>query len=146
MESPQEAQLPSTSTVGGTTRSMCGMLSSRLDMSMESPRSGSTLKIGWTVRGRQVRAIGLRALFRKEKMWQRHKLKPRYDVVVIGAGVHGLSIAYYLAKNHNITNLAVLDKVYLGGGKSDRNPALIRDNYMTVQEVQLYRERRALHE
>jgi len=82
----------------------------------------------------------LRALFRKEKMWQRHKLKPRYDVVVIGAGVHGLSIAYYLAKNHKITNVAVLDKVYLGGGNSGRNTAIIRANYMTVEGVHFYSE------
>jgi len=88
----------------------------------------------------------LRALFRKEKMWQRHKLKPRYDVVVIGAGVHGLSIAYYLAKNHNITNVAVLDKVYLGGGNSGRNTAIIRANYMTVEGVHFYSESLKLYE
>jgi len=88
----------------------------------------------------------LRALFRKEKMWQRHKLKPRYDVVVIGAGVHGLSIAYYLAKNHEITNVAVLDKVYLGGGNSGRNTAIIRANYMTVEGVHFYSESLKLYE
>ncbi len=88
----------------------------------------------------------MRALFRKEKMWQRHKLKPRYDVVVIGAGVHGLSIAYYLAKNHKITNVAVLDKVYLGGGNSGRNTAIIRANYMTVEGVHFYSESLKLYE
>lgn len=88
----------------------------------------------------------MRALFRKEKMWQRHKLKPRYDVVIIGAGVHGLSIAYYLAKNHGITNVAVLDKVYLGGGNSGRNTAIIRANYMTVEGVHFYGESVKLYE
>ena len=88
----------------------------------------------------------MRALFRKEKMWQRHKLKPRYDVVVIGAGVHGLSIAYYLAKNHGLTNVAVLDKVYLGGGNSGRNTAIIRANYMTVEGVHFYGESLKLYE
>ena len=88
----------------------------------------------------------MRALFREEKMWQRHKLKPRYDVVVIGAGVDGLSIAYYLAKNHNITNVAVLDKVYLGGGNSGRNTAIIRANYMTVEGVHFYSESLKLYE
>jgi sarcosine oxidase, subunit beta len=88
----------------------------------------------------------LRALFRKEKMWQRHKLKPRYDVVVIGAGVHGLSIAYYLAKNHGVTDVAVLDKVYLGGGNSGRNTAIIRANYMTVEGVHFYSESLKLYE
>ncbi len=88
----------------------------------------------------------MRALFRKEKMWQKHKLKPRYDVVVIGAGVHGLSIAYYLAKNHGITSVAVLDKVYLGGGNSGRNTAIIRANYMTVEGVHFYGESVKLYE
>lgn len=88
----------------------------------------------------------MRALFRKEKMWQRHKLKRRYDVVVIGAGVHGLSIAYYLAKNHGLTNVAVLDKVYLGGGNSGRNTAIIRANYMTVEGVHFYGESLKLYE
>lgn len=79
-------------------------------------------------------------------MWQRHKLKPRYDVVIIGAGVHGLSIAYYLAKNHGLTNVAVLDKVYLGGGNSGRNTAIIRANYMTVEGVHFYGESVKLYE
>src|SRR3989475_12002870 len=79
-------------------------------------------------------------------MWQRHKLKPRYDVVVIGAGVHGLSIAYYLAKNHKITNVADLVKVYLGDGNSGRNAAIIRANYMTVEGVHFYSESLKLYE
>jgi sarcosine oxidase subunit beta len=88
----------------------------------------------------------MRAIFRKEKMWQKHKLKPRYDVVIVGAGVHGLSIAYYLAKNHGITNVAVLDKVYLGGGNSGRNTAILRANYMTVEGVRFYGESLRLYE
>ena len=85
-------------------------------------------------------------VFRRERMWQKHKLKPKYDVVIIGAGVHGLSIAYYLAKNHGITNVAVLDKVYLGGGNSGRNTAILRANYMTVEGVQFYGESLRLYE
>jgi glycine/D-amino acid oxidase-like deaminating enzyme len=54
-------------------------------------------------------------------VWQDHDLKPTYDVVVIGAGVHGLATAYYLASNHGIRNIAVLDRSYLGGGGSGRN-------------------------
>lgn len=88
----------------------------------------------------------MRALFRKEKMLRKHKLKGRYDVVIIGAGVHGLSIAYYLARNHGITNVAVLDKVYLGGGNSGRNTAILRANYMTVEGVHFYRESLGLYE
>jgi len=52
-----------------------------------------------------------------ERMWRSHDLKPTYDIVIVGAGVHGLAIAYYLAKR-GLTNVAVLDKGYLGGGAS----------------------------
>jgi sarcosine oxidase subunit beta len=59
-------------------------------------------------------------------------------VVVIGAGVHGLATAYYLAANHGIRNVAVLDKGYLGGGGSGRNTAIIRSNYLTPEGVRFY--------
>src|SRR5207245_6933070 len=85
-------------------------------------------------------------LFRKEKMWRTHPLKSAYDVVVIGAGVHGLSIAYYLAKIHGMRNVAVLDKGYLGGGNSGRNTAILRANYMTNEGVDFYRESLKLYE
>ena len=55
-------------------------------------------------------------------MWRRHPLGDRYDVVIIGAGVHGLAIAYYLGKQ-GVSNVAVLDKGYLGGGASARSTA-----------------------
>src|SRR5437588_4724626 len=74
-----------------------------------------------------------------ERMWRTHDLKPSYDVVIIGAGVHGLAIAYYLGKR-GITNVAVLDKGYLGGGASGRNTAIIRSNYGTPQGVAFYDE------
>ena len=89
----------------------------------------------------------MRGLFRKERMWEgHHALKPRYDVVIIGAGVHGLSTAYYLAKNYGITNVAILDKTYLGGGNSGRNTAILRANYSTVEGVRLYSESLQLYE
>ncbi|MDA4123782.1 MAG: FAD-dependent oxidoreductase, partial [Thaumarchaeota archaeon] len=88
----------------------------------------------------------MRGLFRKEQMWKKHQLKPKYDVVIIGAGIHGLSIAYYLAKNHGITNVAILDKVYLGGGNSGRNTAIVRANYMTPEGVRFYSESLKLYE
>ena len=80
-----------------------------------------------------------------ERMWRTHDLKPAYDVVVIGAGVHGLAIAYYLAKR-GITNVAVLDKGYLGGGASGRNTAIIRSNYRTPEGVAFYDESVKLYE
>src|ERR687884_898115 len=80
-----------------------------------------------------------------ERMWRAHTLKPRYDVVIIGAGVHGLAIAYYLGKR-GVTNVAVLDKGYLGGGGSGRNTAIIRSNYRTPQGVAFYDESVKLYE
>ncbi|SDU30864.1 FAD-dependent oxidoreductase [Halopseudomonas salegens] len=68
------------------------------------------------------------------------ELKPRYDVVIIGAGGHGLAIAYYLARYHGITKVAVLDKGYLGGGNTARNTAVIRSNYLTPEGVRFYSE------
>ncbi|HMF10698.1 MAG TPA: FAD-dependent oxidoreductase, partial [Gemmataceae bacterium] len=81
-----------------------------------------------------------------ERMWRTHDLKPTYDVVIVGAGVHGLAIAYYLARNHGITNVAVLDKGYLGGGASGRNTAIIRSNYRTPEGVAFYDESVKLYE
>ena len=70
--------------------------------------------------------------------WRRHDLRASYDAVIIGAGVHGLSTAYYLAKNHGVHNVAVLDKSYLGGGGSGRNTAILRSNYLTPEGVRFY--------
>jgi sarcosine oxidase subunit beta len=81
-----------------------------------------------------------------ERMWRTHEVKPAYDVVIVGAGVHGLAIAYYLGKNHGITNVALLDKGYLGGGASGRNTAIIRSNYRTPQGVAFYDESVKLYE
>ena len=72
------------------------------------------------------------------RMWRRHSLKNQYDVVIIGGGIHGLATAYYLAKNHGITNVAVVDKGYLGGGGSGRNTAIVRSNYLTPEGVAFY--------
>ncbi len=72
-----------------------------------------------------------------ERMWRTHELKPVYDVVIIGAGVHGLAIAYYLGKR-GFTNVAVLDKGYIGGGASGRNTAIIRSNYRTPEGIAFY--------
>ena len=63
------------------------------------------------------------------------ELKPAYDIVIVGAGGHGLAAAYYLAKDWGITNVAVLDKGYLAGGNTARNTAIIRSNYLTPEGV-----------
>src|SRR5205814_5704894 len=80
-----------------------------------------------------------------ERMWRINELKPTYDVVIIGGGVHGLAIAYYLGKR-GINNVAVLDKGYVGGGASGRNTAIIRSNYRTPQSVAFYDESVKLYE
>ena len=65
-------------------------------------------------------------------------LRDHYDVVIIGGGGHGMATAYYLAKYHGITNVAVLEKAYLGGGNTARNTAVIRSNYLTPEGVAFY--------
>ncbi len=72
------------------------------------------------------------------RAWREVDLKPSYDVVIVGGGVHGLACAYYLATNHGITNVAVLDKAYLGAGGSGRNTAIVRSNYLTPEGVAFY--------
>ena len=68
------------------------------------------------------------------------ELKGSYDVVIVGAGGHGLAAAYYLARDHGITNVAVLDKGYVGGGNTGRNTAIVRSNYLTPEGVRFYDE------
>jgi sarcosine oxidase subunit beta len=84
-------------------------------------------------------------LFSRERMWRRHTLKDRYEVVIIGAGVHGLATAYYLAKS-GVTDVAVLDQGYVGSGASGRNTAIIRANYRTAEGVPFYHESLRLYE
>src|SRR5258708_28839554 len=79
-------------------------------------------------------------------MWHTYDLKDRYDVVIIGAGVHGLAAAYYLARNYGITDVAVLDRGYMGGGNSGRNTAIVRSNYLTPEGVRFYNRSVKLYE
>ena len=68
------------------------------------------------------------------------ELKKSYNIVIIGGGGHGGAIAYYLAKKHKITDVAILEKNYLGGGNTARNTAVIRSNYLTPEGVKFYCE------
>ena len=70
--------------------------------------------------------------------WRPQPMKGSYDVVIVGGGVHGLAAAYYLAVNHGITDVAVLDKGYIGSGGSGRNTAILRSNYLTPEGVRFY--------
>jgi sarcosine oxidase subunit beta len=75
------------------------------------------------------------------RMFTRHDvLKPSYDAVIIGGGGHGLAAAYYLARDHGMTNVAVLEKGYIGGGNTGRNTTIIRSNYLTPEGVKFYDE------
>lgn len=80
------------------------------------------------------------------KMWRSPELKDSYDVVIIGGGVHGLAAAYYLATDHDITDVAVLEKGYLGSGGSGRNTTIVRSNYLTPEGVRFYDESLKLYE
>ncbi len=70
--------------------------------------------------------------------WRSPDPQSNYDVIVVGGGGHGLATAYYLAKNHGIRKVAVLEKGYLGGGNTGRNTTIIRSNYLWDEAAQLY--------
>jgi sarcosine oxidase subunit beta len=73
-----------------------------------------------------------------QSAWREPRLKPNYDVVVIGGGGHGLATAYYLAKNHGVTNVAVIEKGWLGGGNTGRNTTVVRSDYLFPESAALY--------
>ncbi len=72
------------------------------------------------------------------RAWRDPAPKSAYDVIIVGAGGHGLATAYYLAKNHGITNVAVLEKGWLAGGNMARNTTIIRSNYLVDESAHLY--------
>ncbi len=80
------------------------------------------------------------------RAWRSPPLKKKYDVLIIGAGGHGLATAYYLAKNHGITNVAVLERGWLGGGNIARNTVTIRSNYMRDESIPFYVKSVGLYE
>jgi len=71
-------------------------------------------------------------------LWRNPEPKRSYDVVIVGAGGHGLATAHYLAKNHGITNVAVLERSWLGGGNMARNTTIIRSNYLWDESSAIY--------
>jgi sarcosine oxidase subunit beta len=89
----------------------------------------------------------MKDVFRVRKMWRpRGELKKRYDVVIVGGGSHGLATAYYLAKNHGITDVAILEQSYIGSGASGRNTTIIRSNYRTPAGAAFYSKSVKLYE
>ncbi len=72
------------------------------------------------------------------RAWRNPEPRKHYDVIIIGGGGHGLATAYYLAKLHGITNVAVIEKGYIGGGNTGRNTTIVRSNYMLNANSQFY--------
>lgn len=81
---------------------------------------------------------GLRGQTGWKPVWRSPEPKAAYDAVIIGGGGHGLSTAYYLAKNHGMTNIAILEKGWLGGGNTGRNTTVVRSNYYYPESAALY--------
>jgi sarcosine oxidase subunit beta len=89
----------------------------------------------------QLLRFALSSRHPEQRMFRQHdRLKDSYDVVIIGAGGHGLASAYYLARDHGIRNIAVLERGYIGGGNTGRNTTIIRSNYLTPEGVAFYDE------
>ena len=80
------------------------------------------------------------------RAWRDAEPKKKYDVIIIGAGGHGLATAYYLGKNFGITNVAILEKGWLGGGNTGRNTTIIRSNYLQDPSAAIYEKSRSLYE
>lgn len=73
-----------------------------------------------------------------ERAWRDPVPKKSYDVIIVGGGGHGLATAYYLAKNHGVKNIAILEKGYVGGGNVGRNTTIVRSNYMMKENTPFY--------
>ncbi|WP_405142505.1 sarcosine oxidase subunit beta family protein [Sphaerisporangium sp. NBC_01403] len=74
----------------------------------------------------------------QDRLWDSPEPRSSYDVVIVGGGGHGIATAYYLAKNHGITNVAVLEKGWLAGGNMARNTTIIRSNYLWDESAGIY--------
>ena len=81
-----------------------------------------------------------------ERAWASPEPKKKYDVIIIGAGGHGLATAFYLGKRFGITNVAILEKGWLGGGNTGRNTTIIRSNYLQDPSAAIYEKSRSLYE
>src|SRR6476469_5538868 len=73
-----------------------------------------------------------------QQQWRKAEPKQAYDAVIVGGGGHGLGTAYYLASEHGLRNIAVLEKGWIGGGNTGRNTTIIRSNYLFPESAALY--------
>ncbi|MGD8523954.1 MAG: FAD-dependent oxidoreductase, partial [Desulfobacterales bacterium] len=78
--------------------------------------------------------------FRSKRLWDKPPFKKNYDAVIIGGGLHGLATAYFLARDHGMHNVAVIEKRHLGFGGAGRNTAIVRANQRTSENLPLYKE------
>lgn len=74
------------------------------------------------------------------RMWHEHPMKPAYDAVIVGGGLHGLAAAYYLGRDHGMTDVAVIERRYIGYGGSGRNTSIVRSNQRSKENIPLYDE------
>jgi sarcosine oxidase subunit beta len=81
-----------------------------------------------------------------QRAWRSPEPKKRYDAIIIGGGGHGLATAYYLAKEHGMRNIAVLEKGWIGGGNTGRNTTIVRSNYLWDEAANLYEKSMKLWE
>ncbi|MFK7752957.1 MAG: sarcosine oxidase subunit beta family protein [Sedimentitalea sp.] len=81
-----------------------------------------------------------------ERAWRAPEPKRKYDVIIVGAGGHGLATAYYLGRNYGIKNVAIIEKGWLGGGNTGRNTTIIRSNYLQDPSAAIYEKARSLYE
>ena len=81
-----------------------------------------------------------------ERAWREPVPKKKYDVIIVGAGGHGLATAYYIGRNFGITRVAVIEKGWLGGGNTGRNTTIIRSNYLQDPSAAIYEKARSLYE
>ena len=104
------------------------------------PRPRAHARARARVRARDRRRLLPRLMLPEhpDHLWRTPEPRPAYEVVIVGAGGHGLATAYYLAKNHGITDVAVLERGWLGGGNMGRNTTIIRSNYLWDESAAIY--------
>ena len=104
-----------------------------------SPKPGSNLD--WAVVRYSIFSLARQAFAGHAgwpEAWRKPEPQKHYDVVIVGGGGHGLATAYYLAKLHGITNVAVLEKGWIGGGNTGRNTTIVRSNYFLKDNAFFY--------